>query len=176
MYTFFTFTPFSHKVSPIRNKSFIKIKGPKTDHSLHFHFSLFFTFHFTHNQLGRRSAAKIKRGSYLQGWCPPASLSSIKRGLDQCSANHVIRRSAKKIGNQKNRRFARILRSADSHSLRIFANLRSARFALSANLAELKFAKIRNDCKSADLKIRKKCGSANFKIHKIRWSCESCGT
>ena len=40
--------------------------------------------HFTHslhNQLGRRSAAKIKRGSYLPGWCPPASLSSIKRGL-----------------------------------------------------------------------------------------------
>ena len=33
------------------------------------------------NQLGRRSAAKIKRGSYLPGWCPPASPSSIKRGL-----------------------------------------------------------------------------------------------
>merc|ERR1711951_302212 len=36
---------------------------------------------FIHNQLGRRSAAKIKRGSYLPGWCPPASPSSIKRGL-----------------------------------------------------------------------------------------------
>ena len=24
---------------------------------------------------------KIKRGSYLPGWCPPASLRSIKRGL-----------------------------------------------------------------------------------------------
>ena len=29
----------------------------------------------------RRSAAKIERGSYLPDWCPPASLSSIKRGL-----------------------------------------------------------------------------------------------
>ena len=55
--------------------------------SLHF---TFFTINFgesysrtsrSDDQGIRRSAAKIERGSYPPDWCPPASLSSIKRGL-----------------------------------------------------------------------------------------------
>ena len=55
-------------------------------HSLHFHFHFHFHFSLTIDfgeSYSRTSlpTMKIKRGSYLPGWWPPASLSSIKRGL-----------------------------------------------------------------------------------------------
>ena len=59
-------------------KSFIKIKDKKC-HNDHIIISSF--HHFTISCVGCWQR-RLKRGSYLQGWCPPASLSSIKRGMD----------------------------------------------------------------------------------------------